>query len=99
MKKHGIFHFKLFIMSISLICITTGSIMVSGVQLEDQFDQLNSYFAQDLFGVEFDFNREKPHDEALYLKTDLLSQTPIQEGFDPDPMENNSIGLIGHEAY
>ncbi|MFX0206484.1 MAG: hypothetical protein ACFFDT_10905, partial [Candidatus Hodarchaeota archaeon] len=25
--------------------------------------------------------------------------TPIQEGFDPDPMENNSIGLIGHEAY
>ncbi|MFX0151952.1 MAG: hypothetical protein ACFFAJ_14275, partial [Candidatus Hodarchaeota archaeon] len=86
-------------MSIGLISITTGRILVSGVQLEYQFDQLNSYFAQELFGVEFDYNREQPHEQALYLKTDLLSQTPIQEGSDPDPMENNSIGLIGHEAH
>jgi hypothetical protein len=73
--------------------------MVSGVQLEYQFDQLNPYFAQELFGVEFDYNPEIQYDQALFLETDLLSQTPIQEGSDPDPQENNSIGLIGHEAY
>ncbi|MFX0173027.1 MAG: hypothetical protein ACFE9L_14035 [Candidatus Hodarchaeota archaeon] len=86
-------------MSIGLISITTGSILVSGVQLEYQFEQLDSYFAQELFGVEFDYNREIQHDQALFLETDLLRQIPIQEGSDPDPQENNSIGLIGHEAY
>lgn len=72
---------------------------MSGVQLEYQFDQLNPFFEQNLFGVEFDYNPSKPPDQALYLKTNLLSQTPIQEGVDPEPKENNSIGLIGQEAF
>ncbi|MFX0185885.1 MAG: hypothetical protein ACFE95_22605 [Candidatus Hodarchaeota archaeon] len=67
--------------------------------MEAQFTQLNPFFEQNLFGVEFDYNPSKPQDQSLYLKNDILSQIPIQEGSDPEPKENNSIGLIGHEAH
>ena len=60
-------------------------------------EQLNSYFDSPLFGVKFDYNPSISTNNTIDLIIDLVNKTDFPRE-DPDPKENNIIGLVGHEA-
>ena len=69
--------------------------------MEYQIPQLNSYFENDLFGIEFDYDpyaTSNQKDQALSFKKDLITQTEINNSVDINPQEDNIIVLVGHES-
>ncbi len=69
--------------------------------MDYQIPQLDSYFEENLFGIEFDYNSfvsQDLADKALSLKRDLISQTEFNDSTDIDPETDNIIALIGHRA-
>ncbi|MFX0084817.1 MAG: hypothetical protein ACFFAU_04015 [Candidatus Hodarchaeota archaeon] len=68
--------------------------------MDYQIPQLDSYFEENLFGIEFDYNSfvsQELADKALSLKTDLISNTEFNDSTDIDPEKDNIIALIGHQ--
>jgi hypothetical protein len=76
-----------------------GGVMVNCSLHNYQFVQLDSFFDESLFGVQFDYNQDVSADQALTLKTDLVTKTSFENTTDPDPDRDNVLTLIGHEAY
>ncbi len=63
-----------------------------------EFNQLDKFFEDNLFGVKFDYNSESPKSEALNLISDIVTGENFSTQNDPDPTTDNILALVGHES-
>lgn len=63
-----------------------------------QFPQLEEYFDQSLFGINFDYNSGESPENALRFIKDEITKEIFSNQTDPNENLDNVITLIGHES-
>ncbi|PWI49683.1 hypothetical protein CEE45_00715 [Candidatus Heimdallarchaeota archaeon B3_Heim] len=81
------------------IIISSFNVGVIGKSLDFQFEQLDPFYQNSLFGIKFDYNSNTPSAESLQLLSDLITgeEFPIQNDLDPEI--DNNITMIGHDSH
>ncbi|MHA2307316.1 MAG: hypothetical protein ACXACU_18200, partial [Candidatus Hodarchaeales archaeon] len=99
MKYLSSSYYRTFFLGIGLILIVSGVLVASGKGNEYQFSQLDTYFENDLFGIVFDYNSfvsQDRSDQALSMKSDLITNTEFNDSTDLDDQQDNIIAMVGH---
>ena len=96
-SKSNFFRINLILLFISILILSM-DFSAKGLIQDYQFDQLDDFFEEDLFGVKFDYNSGTPASEAINLISNIITDENISNQIDPDPTMDNILTLVGHES-
>ncbi len=80
------------------VVLTSFNVGVVG-KINYQFEQLDPFYQESLFGLRFDYNNDISPGQSLQLFDNILTGQEFGIETDPNPNIDNNITLVGHDSH